>query len=70
MNYKYSILNFIGGITMCKKDDKCVHCAFIDAPHLCENYPCEMGLMMKDNEKIKMEKWNEIYDKRKINMIK
>ena len=44
-----------------KKDNKCLHCAFIDAPYLCENHTCEEGLLLEDNNKMKMEKWDEIY---------
>lgn len=44
-----------------KKDNKCLHCAFIDAPCLCENCSCDDGLLAKDEERIRMENWNEIY---------
>lgn len=43
------------------KENKCLHCVYIDAPYLCENCPCEQGLLLLDEENTKMEKWNEIY---------
>ena len=48
------------------KDSKCLYCAFIDAPYLCENCSCKDSLLFRDEEKARMDKWHEIYGRKDI----